>query len=430
MKVKARVAEPSEARAAAKPELVQKQQQQKKKKKRFWKKYPQAAAEASRKAESKDGRAGPGAGPGAGLPPKGPQEFSHNWKALQELLKQKTTNPEKLVPASPRNSRKQTKSHYQNGKHVFKEEEHGDAELPKMTGKTGQPFKASVSLGSLNDTKVVLHKKFSETKGKDNGTETKKRKNGGLHQKIVDIKHKKRKTEELVTPSPTESDIWFDDVDPKDIEAAIGPEAAKIARKKLGLKENNISLVKEGAFEGMTKVVAMDCEMVGAGPDGEENILARVSIVNQFGKCIYDKYVKPTEKVTDYRTDVSGIRPEDIKYGEEYQVVQKEVAELLKDRILVGHALHNDLKILLLDHPKKKIRDTQKYKPFRTQVKSGRPSLKLLSEKILGIKIQQSEHCSIQDAQAAMRLYVMVKKHWEGIIKDKYKLPREKKIKA
>lgn len=65
----------------------------------------------------------------------------------------------------------------------------------------------------------------------------------------------------------------------------------------------------------LTRAVAIDCEMVGVGPDGEDSILARVSLVNQFGKCIYDKYVKPTEKVTDYRTAVSGIRPEDIKDG-------------------------------------------------------------------------------------------------------------------
>lgn len=100
--------------------------------------------------------------------------------------------------------------------------------------------------------------------------------------------------------------------------------------------------------------------------------------------------------------------------GEEFEVVKKEVAEMLKGRILVGHALHNDLKVLFLDHPKKKIRDTQKFKPFRSRVKSGRPSLKRLSEKILGIRVQQAEHCSIQDAQAAMRLYVMVKREWES----------------
>lgn len=59
----------------------------------------------------------------------------------------------------------------------------------------------------------------------------------------------------------------------------------------------------------------MDCEMVGVGPNGEDSIVARVSIVNRFGKCIYDKYVKPTEEVTDYRTAVSGIRPEHLKTG-------------------------------------------------------------------------------------------------------------------
>ena len=59
----------------------------------------------------------------------------------------------------------------------------------------------------------------------------------------------------------------------------------------------------------------MDCEMVGVGFGGKDSILARVSIVNHFGHCIYDKYVKPREKVTDYRTAVSGIRPKDIENG-------------------------------------------------------------------------------------------------------------------
>ena len=59
----------------------------------------------------------------------------------------------------------------------------------------------------------------------------------------------------------------------------------------------------------------MDCEMVGVGLEGKESILARVSIVNHFGQCLYDKYAKPVEKVTDYRTFVSGIRPADLKNG-------------------------------------------------------------------------------------------------------------------
>ena len=65
----------------------------------------------------------------------------------------------------------------------------------------------------------------------------------------------------------------------------------------------------------ITSTVAMDCEMVGVGPEGAESILARVSIVNFFGHCLYDKYVKPSATVTDYRTHVSGIRRENIENG-------------------------------------------------------------------------------------------------------------------
>lgn len=65
----------------------------------------------------------------------------------------------------------------------------------------------------------------------------------------------------------------------------------------------------------LTKLLALDCEMVGIGSDGKDSALARVSIVNQFGKCVYDKYVTPGEEVTDYRTEFSGIRPHNLKNG-------------------------------------------------------------------------------------------------------------------
>ena len=63
-----------------------------------------------------------------------------------------------------------------------------------------------------------------------------------------------------------------------------------------------------------TDILALDCETVGVkkkgnfttvrrsrGRSNEFNHLARVSIVNQDGDCIFDKYVKPTEKVKYYR---------------------------------------------------------------------------------------------------------------------------------
>ncbi|XP_015792986.1 RNA exonuclease 4 [Tetranychus urticae] len=184
-------------------------------------------------------------------------------------------------------------------------------------------------------------------------------------------------------------------------------------------------LVKNTSFQGLTRTVGMDCEMVGVGDKGTQSILARVSLVNQFGHCLYDKYVKPTEPVTDYRTSVSGIRPEDIENGEDFKKVQYDVNDIIKGRILVGHALKNDLKVLFLDHPRSRIRDTSVY--FKKMLKGGgKPSLKRLTSQLLGVDIQHGEHDSVQDARAAMRLYTMYKKKWESEIKSRHKPQKSK----
>lgn len=80
------------------------------------------------------------------------------------------------------------------------------------------------------------------------------------------------------------------------------------------------------------KYVAMDCEMVGVGFNGQDDLLARVSIVNKQGEVLLDKFVKPRETVTDYRTSVSGIRPGDIEHANEFVAVQDEVVELLQGK--------------------------------------------------------------------------------------------------
>ncbi|KAM5186682.1 RNA exonuclease 4 isoform 1-T1 [Callospermophilus lateralis] len=377
---------------AAQPRAVGKLTR-KRSKKRFW------------KYKAREGSSTPGSVPrmAVGRPPKAPEDFSQNWKALRELLKQTSQTSEKPI-VSQTNTKKQPHLNQQNRKETSAKVKGEEMPTKKDQEATG----GSVPSGSRRERIVPVPP--TEAKGAEHKKGAKKRTNGDVSLKQGNIKHKKRKAKEAAVASapalPTEEDIWFDDVDPADIEAAIGPEAARIARRQLGQRESSTTLVKEQAFHGLTRALALDCEMVGVGPKGEESIVARVSLVNQYGKCVYDKYVKPTEPVTDYRTAVSGIRPEKLKQGEELEVVQREVAEMLKGRILVGHALHNDLKVLFLDHPKKKIRDTQKYKPFKSQVKSGRPSLKLLSEKILGIRVQQAEHCSICLAKSLLMCYV------------------------
>lgn len=146
---------------------------------------------------------------------------------------------------------------------------------------------------------------------------------------------------------------------------------------------------------------------------GSENVLARISLVNYHGHVLLDTFVQPREKVTDWRTWVSGVREEDMRGAPSFEDVQKQVAKLIEGRILIGHAVENDLKVsravvpvvpfqltlsqsLYLSHPNPLLRDTQKCKPLREHAKTKRPGLKRLTELELGLKIQDGAHSSVR----------------------------------
>jgi len=161
----------------------------------------------------------------------------------------------------------------------------------------------------------------------------------------------------------------------------------------------------------LTHALAIDCEMVGVGPLGE-SALARVSIVNEGGCCVMDRYVKPKVPVTDYRTKVSGIRPENLVNAGSLDTVIHEVAEMIQGRLAVGHAIHHDFKVLFIRHPRYMIRDTSMY--FKKANQGKTPSLKTLALRFLGMDIQSGEHSSVEDAQAVMKIYLKHRDEWEG----------------
>lgn len=180
-------------------------------------------------------------------------------------------------------------------------------------------------------------------------------------------------------------------------------------KKKKNLPPNNLGM----------EIVSIDCEMVGVGLNGMDDMLARVSIVNQNGQILMDKYVKPTEAVFDYRTKYSGIRPQDIVNADEFDKVQDEVIDLLEGKIIVGHAVHNDLRVLYIKHPARLLRDTSKFKPLARLVgtQGGTPSLRKLTKALLGKDIQNGEHDSVEDARSAMEIYNKTAVEWEKYLK-------------
>ena len=80
---------------------------------------------------------------------------------------------------------------------------------------------------------------------------------------------------------------------------------------------------------------------------------------------------------------------------------------------IVGHALDHDFQVLQLDHPEQMIWDTAVYEPFKVAFKGHTPSLKNLSPKLLGVRVQTGKHSLVQDSQAAARLYMKHLVEWE-----------------
>lgn len=184
--------------------------------------------------------------------------------------------------------------------------------------------------------------------------------------------------------------------------------------------------------EVKSKYVAIDCEMVGVGIDGQKSALARASAVDWDGKVLLDTYVRVQERVTDFRTRVSGVRPRDISQSNSaamsHEECRLEIGKLLLDKVLVGHALKNDLSALMLTHPREHVRDTARYKPFMRP--SGRGGGKMRPRKLrdlvhehLGkrIQVEGESHSSVEDARASMELFQSARVRWEKELDEKKK---------
>jgi RNA exonuclease 4 len=160
------------------------------------------------------------------------------------------------------------------------------------------------------------------------------------------------------------------------------------------------------------KYLALDCEMVGTYSGKSRSLvqqqssLARVSIVDYELQTVLDLYVKPKDYIVDYRTPVSGIKPHHIlRHGVEFEEAQRKVYDLIKDRTIIGHDIKHDLSALKLKHFQ--LIDTQKLYHQRTGMKKA--GLKKLAKELLGIKIQDGMHCSVEDAKITMSIFKILK---------------------
>ncbi|KAL5636456.1 hypothetical protein ACGC1H_000424 [Rhizoctonia solani] len=166
------------------------------------------------------------------------------------------------------------------------------------------------------------------------------------------------------------------------------------------------AFAEDSSQSTLLEVAALDCEMIytTAGMS-----IARVSVIDGAGKCVYDKLMKldPGVDVLDYNTRFSGVKSLD-EAKLDLNGVRREMRKFIgPETILIGHALENDMRALRMIHHR--VVDTAILFPHQ----SGPPyrrALKDLARQHLGILIQNNVdgdnlgHSSLEDAVATLDL--------------------------
>jgi RNA exonuclease 4 len=188
----------------------------------------------------------------------------------------------------------------------------------------------------------------------------------------------------------------------------------------------NLKLLGAPEAKQLENAYALDCEMVGIGPlkydrgmPYRDSTLAHVVIIDFKGKKKFDKYVIPKEgidAITDFRTEISGIRQEMLERlnpdTNSYEKIVAQVNDILKNKIIVGHGLKSDFKVL--DNYKPPVPymvwDTAQIDKFMKNIPGyGRGARKLIeiSKEFANnnIQVPGRAHNPIEDAKASMNLY-------------------------
>ncbi|KAK6363511.1 3'-5' exonuclease [Orbilia blumenaviensis] len=316
-----------------------------------------------------------------------PASLSSNWKALQKSLKRKSPADEE--------SGKSKKSPPSSSI---------PAKRPKTSDTTSTLKKTMASTppnGVKNGAKLVLRTTAVAKAQKSAAS-------GGSVPSITTVSTTVATATDLTSRKSAIAWAKDNDLDPDAVAEAFSSTPA-------GTSLNSAKSTEAGRY------IAIDCEMVGVGPpDHELSALARVSLVNYNGHCVLDTFVRPKERVTDWRTWVSGVSAKDMAKAITLEEAQKKVHDIIDGKILIGHAIHNDLEALFLSHPKRDIRDTARHQPFRKIAKQKNPGLKRLAKEILGLDIQGAAHSSVEDARVTMMLYKKDKKEFEKLAAEKY----------
>lgn len=194
------------------------------------------------------------------------------------------------------------------------------------------------------------------------------------------------------------------------------------------IKSNIITMPIGPHYNVLTEKIAIDCEMMRSNIS---QVLSRVSVVNYKCETIFDTFVCYPEaiRITHTEKKFSGIDWNDLdpqNGAQPFSEVQAPLVKLLRDRIVIGHDIQKDLRVISIDLPSHILRlqgvallltpvtlditvcyiqKCRRYRQYANPRAHQGPSLKNLALKVLGRPIKQGRVSSVEDAIATMEVY-------------------------
>ncbi|EPQ60966.1 nucleotide-binding protein [Gloeophyllum trabeum ATCC 11539] len=148
-------------------------------------------------------------------------------------------------------------------------------------------------------------------------------------------------------------------------------------------------------------------------------LLSRLSITDYRGNVVLDTYVRPIRAVTDYRTAETGLYPEHLSSGRPFDEIQRDVANIIRDRILVGYCLWDFLSVMGTSHPAIDTRDVALFLPFRQTLRAKKMvPLSTLVDRLMRRNIGTGLEDPLENARAALDLFRSCEDVWEDMIRS------------
>lgn len=158
---------------------------------------------------------------------------------------------------------------------------------------------------------------------------------------------------------------------------------------------------------------AIDVECVATGNGTDDRDVARIAVVDEDEKVVFDQYVKPTKPIVSYLTQLTGITKSNLKDAPELEEALLWLKTILPiESVIVGQSIKKDLEWLTLQKPIDYKDEFDVADLFRLPMQALNGvvryryfSLRHVAKHLLGHNIQEADHDPVIDARYAMKIF-------------------------